>query len=660
MGMIASAARSQPADSLPVPEPAAGAVRWGIDPALFGKKPDGSAAEPNYLVVQAPAVLTMRLPAELVAGTEFIVTAALDPALGAEGSIQPRVGTAAPDSLSSLLPGTPIVTAEGSQARGRVTAALAEVRRLFPPAVSYPRIVPVDEAVTLQLLHRDDEPLCQLMLDDAEHARLDKLWDELRFMSQDPLRLQDAFDQLMEYATQDSDPGLFEPYRKPIAEGVVAFRQRLLDCEPVQLDRLIDFASQAYRRPLTPQEADELRGLYRKLRGEELSHDEAFHVVLARIFVSPAFLYRVENAGPGTEPLPASDWEMASRLSYFLWSTGPDAQLRQRAAHGELRDVDVLTGEARRMLADPRVRALATEFACHWLDVHDFDKLDEKSEQHFPAFASLRGDMYEESIRFFADLFQRDGSLLDMIDSDHTFVNGPLAEFYGIPGVTGPEWRRVDGIKQYGRGGILGLSTTLAKNSGASRTSPILRGNWLLEMILGEKLPKPPKNVPILPEDEAATDGLTVRQLVEKHRSASQCSVCHAKLDPFGFALEGFDAIGRKRDKDLGDRPIDTAADLPDGTHVDGLAGLRNYLLTQRKDQMLRYFCRKLLGYALGRGVQLSDQPLVDEMLVQLAQHDYRFSAAVETIVRSQQFRYHRGAAAVDVTEEPSAADAAR
>ena len=256
--------------------------------------------------------------------------------------------------------------------------------------------------------------------------------------------------------------------------------------------------------------------------------------------------------------------------------------------------------------------------------------------------------MYEESVLFFADVFQNDRSVLELLDSDHTFLNGPLAEHYGIPGVTGPQWRRVDGVRQYGRGGILGLSTTLSKHSGASRTSPILRGNWLLEMVLGEKLPKPPKGVPVLPEDETATDGLTVRQLVEKHRSVGECAVCHAKIDPFGFALEGYDAIGRRRDKDLGDRPVDASADLPDGAKVDGLAGLREYIMTVRKDQFVRTFCRKLLGYALAHGTQLSDEPLLDEMMSQLAKNDYRFTAAVEPILRSQQFRFHRAS-----TEEP-------
>ena len=175
------------------------------------------------------------------------------------------------------------------------------------------------------------------------------------------------------------------------------------------------------------------------------------------------------------------------------------------------------------MLADPRVRRLATEFACQWLHIRDFDTLDEKSERHFPTFAALRGPMYEESIRFFTDLFQRDGSVLGLLDADHTFLNEALAKFYGIPGVSGDEWRRVDGVKKFRRGGILALATTLAKQSGASRTSPILRGNWVAEALLGDKLPRPPKDVPRLPEDEA-TDALTVRQLTEKHTSDPLCS----------------------------------------------------------------------------------------------------------------------------------------
>jgi hypothetical protein len=305
------------------------------------------------------------------------------------------------------------------------------------------------------------------------------------------------------------------------------------------------------------------------------------------------------------------------------------------------------------MLGDPRVRRLATEFACQWLHIYDFDSLSEKSEKFFPEFTELRGDMYEESIRFFADLFQRDLPVLSVLDADYTFVNERLAKFYGISGSsTANGWRRVEGIRRYGRGGILGLSTTLAMQSGASRTSPILRGNWVSEVLLGEKLPKPPKDVPRLPENETATDGLTVRQLVERHVNDTRCSSCHRKFDAFGFALEGFDAIGRFRKHDLGGHPIDTKTQLPDGKDIDGLNGLRNYLAVTRRNAFVHQFCRKLLGYALGRGVQLSDEPLLTEMQQRLSQNGGHFSAAIDAILESRQFREIRGRDA-QIAESP-------
>jgi hypothetical protein len=308
-----------------------------------------------------------------------------------------------------------------------------------------------------------------------------------------------------------------------------------------------------------------------------------------------------------------------------------------------LHEPDVLAAQTRRMLRDAKVRRLATEFACHWLLIDDFAHLDEKSERYFPTFAKLREAMAEESILFFTDLFRGSGSVLNILDADYTFLNEPLAQHYGIPDVAGAEWRRVDGVKKFSRGGILAQATILAKQSGASRTSPILRGNWVSEVLLGERLPKPPQGVPPLPDDEAATEGLTVRQLVEKHVSDPKCAVCHERFDAYGFSLEGYDAIGRGRDKDLGERPIDTRVKAMDGSEFDGLGGLRNYLLTKRKDAYLRQFCRKLLGYALARAVQLSDEPLLAEMQSQLAANDYKMDAAIETIVRSRQFREIRG-----------------
>jgi len=238
-------------------------------------------------------------------------------------------------------------------------------------------------------------------------------------------------------------------------------------------------------------------------------------------------------------------------------------------------------------------------------------------------------------------MFLNDGPVLDLLSADHTFLNERLAKLYGIDGVLGSEWRRVDGVQARGRGGVLGLATVLAANSGASRTSPILRGNWVYETLLAERLPRPPANVPQLPE--SVPKGLTARELIEQHSSNPGCAKCHKLIDPFGFALEQYDAIGRFRPK-----AVDTKTRLVDGTGVEGIDGLRHYLATDRLDDVLAQFCRKLLGYALGREVALSDFLLLEEMQERLKANDFRFSAAVETIVTSEQFRKIRGRLAKD------------
>lgn len=626
------------------PSPAANSL-VGLDPALFGSQPDGSAVEPASLCVQAPASLEFTIPAELAEGAAFVVSAMLHPKAGPEASAQFRAEvrqgpTWVPVEIPD--PRTPFVVADNSPARRRLEAALAEFRQLFPAALCYSKIVPVDEVVTLTLFYREDDTLQRLMLDEAETARLNRLWDELHFVSHDALTLVDAFAQLMEYATQDADPKVFEPLREPIHTRAAQFRQRLLDTEPRHVDAILDFAPLAYRRPLGVQEAAELRALYARLRQQELPHDDAIRMTLARVLVAPSFLYRIEEPQAGTEARPVSDWELASRLSYFLWSSAPDAPLFAAAAAGELRNPDTLVQHAKRMLQDPRVRRLATEFGCQWLHVHGFDELDEKSERHFPTFTGVRGALYEEAILFFTDFFQRDLPVASLLDADHTFLNGTLARHYGIEGVTGEAWQRVEHVRAQARGGILGLGATLAKQSGASRTSPILRGNWVSEVLLGEKLPRPPKDVPRLPEDEA-TETFTVRELVERHSQDPRCAGCHVRIDPYGFALEGYDAIGRARTRDLADRPIATAAKTADGVTFDGIDGLRQYLLHQRRDTFFGQFCRKLLGYALGRGVQLSDTPLLQQIRTDLDANEGRVSVAIERILRSRQFREIRG-----------------
>jgi hypothetical protein len=614
--------------------------KWGLPPSAFGNGPDGVAVDPASVWLPTPQNVSIRLPADLVAGWEFVVSGTLHPAAGKEGSVRLalQAGAGAP-----LPAGAPLVALEASAARKRIEASLAAFRNLFPPTLCYTQIVPVDEVVTLLLYYREDDYLRRLMLTDEQAAELDRMWDEHFYIAQEPLEMVTAFTQLYQFATQDRSDLLpaFEPLREPVKARAEAFQMRLVENEPRQLAAVVDFAARAYRRPLLTEEAAKLHALYGRLRSEELSHEESLRLVLARILIAPAFLYHLETPGPGAIAGPVSDYELASRLSYFLWSSGPDEQLLALAAAGQLQNPEVLAAQARRMLQDPKVRRLATEFGAHWLHVHDFDQHNEKSERHFPTFAALRGAMYEETLLVLTDLFQQNRSLLGLVDGDATFLNAQLAEHYRIPNVEGPDWRRVEGVRKYGRGSILSMAATLSKQSGASRTSPILRGTWLSEVMLGEKLPKPPKDVP--PLAETVTEGLTERQMTQMHSSAPACAKCHVRVDPFGFALESFDAIGRLRTEDAAGLPIDTKTTLFDGTEVDGLADLKEYLGTKRRDAFVRQFTKKLLGYSLGRAVILSDEPLLAEIRNRLADQNYEVGAAIDTIVGSPQFRQIRG-----------------
>jgi hypothetical protein len=624
---------------------AADGKKFGIDKERFGRTPDSKPAEEASLVVAADTVTEVRLPAALVNGRDFVVDGKLDQSAG-ERIVQFQVLTTAPGSEKRWDGKGSLVASPTGTAYKQLLQGYADFRRCFPAYVCFPTVVPTDEVVCLKMYHREDEPLIRLFLDDDQKRRLDHLWEEHRFISQQPLAEYKYLPQFIGFVTQDNPKELvtfFEGQRQPFRERAEQFDKDQQAAIPKQMEALVDFAARAYRRPLQDKEKADLLALYQALRGKGVSHDEAFRGVLTRVLVAPAFLMRLEQAPPGQKPGPVNDWELATRLSYFLWSSAPDDELRRLAAAGRLREPQVLAEQARRLLKDDRVRALAIEFGTQWLHVRSFDELKEKNEKLFPTFdAPLRQAIYEESILFFQDLFQSDRAVTQVLDADYTFLNEPLAKHYGIPGVTGAQWRRVEGVRKYGRGGILGLASVQAKQSGASRTSPVLRGNWVVETLLGEKLPRPPANVPRLPEEEGG-DGLTMRQQVEKHARVQQCAVCHVRIDPLGFALEHYDPIGRRRDKDLGGLAIDSRATLKDGTELDGIDGLRNYLLTKKKDVIVRLFCRRLLGYALGRAVSLSDQSLIEEMVAELNKKEGRLSAAVLAIVRSPQFRMIRG-----------------
>lgn len=617
------------------------ASNYGLDESLFGKHPQGGAIDSGSLCVKAPTYIEVKLPADLVAGSELVTSGSIHPDAGEQGSVQFAVLTEKPAELAarSIVLSTPIVVADASPARERLTTAFDDFRRLFPGALCYTKIVPVDEVVTLTLYYREDEMLQRLMLNDEEIKQLDKLWHELHFVSQDAFMSVDAYEQLWQYATQDSDPTAFEPLHKPLLKRAEEFRAELIAAEPAQINAVMNFADLAYRRRLRSGEREELQKLYTELRADELPHEAALRMLIARVLISPAFLYRAESGnlkvGPQGEipSRPITDLELATRLSYFLWSTIPDERLRMLAEQGRLHEPEVLVAETRRMLKDERIRRLATEFTCQWIQIYDFDAHDEKSETVFPTFDELRGSMYEEAIRYFADMYQSDRSVLELIDSDHTFVNSALAAHYGVDVGVGADWQRVGGVRSKGRGGILGMAATLSKQAGASRTSPILRGNWISEVLIGEKLPKPPKNVPILPD--TVPGGLTERQLIERHSADPACAKCHARIDPFGFSLENFDGIGRWRSGP----EINSVTALDDGTELAGYEGIKSYLMNQRRRDFVRQFCKKSLGYALGRSVQLSDEPLLAEMQERLESNNYRISSVIESIVISPQFQ---------------------
>ncbi len=600
----------------------------------FGRHPESHDVPDTDLFTRAPDAIEFRIPAEFAAKGVFLVDVECE---SDDQAIQVEVSLSKPDQIS-LLPDQPILINASEASRETFQDSLDQFRDLFPAALCYTKIVPVDEVVTLQLYVREDDHLKRLMCDQTQAAELDRLWDELLFIAQEPLAAEVVLEQLQQFATQDR-PDLaieFDELKTLYRERANAFRTRLIGLEPRHLESLIEFANLAWRRSLTSVEVDRLRADYANFRDAEISHDDAIRLLIARILVAPAFLYRLEQPADGVHPSDVSEHELATRLSYFLWSTMPDPKLRILADLGELSDGQAIVQQSRRMLDDPKVRRLAIHFACQWLHVRDFDQTVEKNERIFPEFSQLRAELYEEIVQFFTDMFRNDGSILDLVAADHTFVNQRLASHYGIEGVTGSDWQRIETVQSQGRGGVLGMAAVLASQSGASRTSPILRGNWVYETLLGQRLPRPPPGVPQLPD--SVPGDKTARELIELHSGAPECATCHVKIDPYGFALEQFDTVGRLRLQ-----KVDTKTELPDGQSIEGIAGLRNYLVEQRLDDVLRQFCKKLLGYALGREVQLSDEPLLEEMQTRLQSDGYRFSIAVESIVTSPQFRQIRG-----------------
>ena len=396
----------------------------------------------------------------------------------------------------------------------------------------------------------------------------------------------------------------------------------------------------AYRRPVTGADVDTLLAFFESGRAGGGSFDAGIQLALERMLVDPDFLLRIERdpagATPGA-PYRLRDVEVASRLSFFLWGSIPDEPLLDAAERGALTDPAVLEAQVHRMLADPRARSLVDDFAIQWLHLRNLEDVT-GDPVPFPDFDDNLVEAFrQETTLFLASVLAEDRSVVDLLDADYTFVNERLARHYGIPGIYGSRFRRVTLPDREQRGGLLGHGGLLALTSYPTRTSPVLRGKWLLDTILGAPPPSPPADVPALPERGEGGRTTSVRERLERHRQAPACATCHASIDPPGFALEQFDGLGAWRSTDEFGNPIDATATMPNGRTVAGMAGLRALLL-ERPEQFAGTVTEKLLSYALGRGLEHGDKPTVRAIVRDAAADDYRWSALIAGIVKSPAF----------------------
>lgn len=690
----------------------------------FGRHPRGGELDADSFAVQAPALVEIPLsPAAIVAlqGKQLLLDCELDTKHTPDSAVQLQNGLGKRPEVK-LGPNVELLLRPESQIAKDLADSGERFCRTFPNRFFF-----VDSnrglAAGFHLVEgffRDDRPLVENVLTNKERAELDRLWKELDFVTQsvetllrgfvwferaerhvlhdkrfdflrseDPLLVEDAllskFERtylekmgvkLLEGALKPEKASpqfdLIHGFFEQIRTGLVEYRQTLQRAEEPALADLERLAQRAYCRPLREEEAKALRGLYQRLRKQGQTTEDSLRGTFTAVLMSPHFFYRIPTAPAGKAVYPMTDEALARRLSYFLWSSLPDEELLKLARVGKLQDEATLRNQVQRLTKDHRSEAFAREFFGQWLRYRDYLAKDTIPSGIFPGYDdSLRQAMFEEPTRLLTHLIQHDQPIDELLHSDVTFVNEPLAKFYGgtienqyrrlateraaelkrqglpMPRDPKAEWYRVDGLLSIGRGGLFGMPVILAKNSAGQRTSPVKRGFWVVHHLLGQHFPPPPADVPELPKSEKESSK-TIRELLAQHTANRQCAMCHVHFDGLGLTMEGFDAIGRARKQDLAGRAIHAVGPLPGGKSADGISGLIEYVEKHRRSEFDRNLCRKFLGYALGRSVQLSDQPLLQEMEKRL-QTDRRFSVLFETVVLSPQFRRQRGRDYVEV-----------
>ena len=654
----------------------------------FGGSPDGTPLAPDDFAASGPlafqlssAALAAAVPGRTVEDTVYFFEADAELGRDHDAVVRVLVSDALPpgarDKRHRILVGDP-----ASPGYRTFRAGMAEYVALLPPS-SHGEANPADrdpvprpfdntyngaehDAFVLRVKYqRSDNFFAANLVDGADRDRLNEAWNDLfgswpyhtaylgMLAEHFTLKLKSPRIEDLDVAEIAALPAEARPYIMELRrhyDEVTAARAR---AQPGHVAGALEFASRAWRRPLTKNEEARLQAFYQQCRTTQaLDHDEAVKALVARILMSPAFLYRVEpGAGPGERPL--DGWEMASRLSFFLWSSIPDDELRRAAAAGELDDSAKLAAQVRRMTADPKARRLATEFFGQWLGFYRFDEFRGVDTGRFPEFTDeVKSAMYDEAVSTFEYIVRQNRPVREMLHADYTFLNQPLAKFYGIdPAVKSTAAvERVEGAHAFNRGGVLRLGSVLTTTSAPLRTSPVKRGDWILRRILGTPTPPPPADAGTLPSDPAAFGGQTLRERLAVHKRNPSCANCHVRIDPMGFPLEGFDAVGRTRTAYQDGAAVDVTGELADKSTISGVDGLLGYL--QGKDaQVRKTLAKKMLGYALGRTVLASDRALVDELV--RAGDDATFADLAIRIAGSRQFRHRQGGENVHVVSNP-------
>lgn len=489
--------------------------------------------------------------------------------------------------------------------------------------------------------YRNDKFLMEKILSPELRARVDHAWtDLLGSFEYHNMFLRFVADKF-KFELNDADAGYPAEARRFVQaarQEYAAIQEAKKAAQPRHVEDCLKLAARAWRRPLTEAEKTRLRAFYASHQDD---HDKAIRLLIARILVSPAFLYRLEQAPAQTGSRSVTGWELASRLSYFLWSSLPDEELNRAAAAGELATDAGLRKQVTRMLRDEKARRLSAEFFGQWLGFYRFDEYKGVDTGRFPEFTEeVKDGMYEEAVSFFEHIIRKDRPVGEILAADYTFLNKALAKHYGVTKeIATDKPQLVEAAGAFQRGGLLRLGAVLTVTSAPLRTSPVKRGDWLLRRVLGTPTPPPPADAGSIPADDKLFAGQTVRQRLEAHKRNPACAACHTRIDPLGFPLERYDPVGRWRDQYQDGKGIDDTAELAGGKQIAGVNGLMEYVQTQEK-QVLQTMTQKVLGYALGRTMLASDQPLIERLTA--GGSGKAFSELVTGIVLSPQFRNRR------------------